>query len=67
MSHPPRIVRDGAGVQRVEMKGDDGWHDEGVVEEVTRLEHSGLVLVATDEASYLMTAADFDTPAEAAR
>lgn len=64
LSHPPRIVRDAEGFQRVELKGFDGWDDHGVVEEVTRMERYGLVLVATDSAAYLMTTEDFDTPIE---
>jgi hypothetical protein len=61
---PPRIVRDPEGVQRVETGNGEDWHEQGVVEEVTRLERYGLVLVATDEAAYLMTAEDFDHPIE---
>ena len=65
LNQPPRVRRDADGFQRLEVKGTGGWHDEGVVEEVTRLAaHGGLVLVATDSAVYLMTAQDFDTPAE---
>lgn len=64
LTHPPRIVRDAEGFQRLELKGDDGWSDQGVVEEVTRLERYGLVLVATDIQAFLMTAHDFDNPAE---
>jgi hypothetical protein len=65
LSHPPRIVRDAEGFQRLELKGADGWSDQGVVEEVTRLAaHGGLVLVATDAQAFLMTAQDFDNPAE---
>ena len=43
----------------MELKGSDGWRAEGVVEEVVRLERWGLVLVATDDTAYLMTAEDF--------
>jgi hypothetical protein len=46
------------------LHGNDGWSDEGVIEEVSRLERSGLVLVATDSQAFLMTAPDFDNPAE---
>ena len=65
LNQPPRVRRDADGFQRLEVKGTGGWHDEGVVEEVTRLSaHDGLVLVATDQAVYLMTAQDFDNPGE---
>jgi hypothetical protein len=63
LSHPPRVKRDAEGFQRLEQKNDDGWHDAGVVEKVTRVE-PGLVVVMTDDAAYLMRAQDFDTPAE---
>ena len=65
LNQPPRVRRDADGFQLLEVKGTEGWHAEGVVEEVTRLgAHGGLVLVATDSAVYLMTAQDFDNPAE---
>src|SRR5215218_1129527 len=64
LSYPPRIVRDAEGFQRVQLKGIDGWEDEGVVEYVTRLEARGLVLVVTADTVYLMTAQDYDHPLE---
>ena len=64
LSSPPRVRRDIEGLLRLEQHGNDGWSDEGVIEEVSRLERSGLVLVATDSQSFLMTAKDFDIPAE---
>lgn len=65
LSYPPRIVTAPDGSQRLQLHGNDGWKDEGVVEEVTRLgAHGGLVLVATDSTVYLMTAQDFDHPIE---
>jgi hypothetical protein len=64
LSHPPRIIRDHEGFQRLELRGDDGWKEYGVVEEVTRLERYELVLVATDTQAFLMTAQDFDNPIE---
>ncbi len=38
LTHPPHIRRDSEGLQRVELRGSDGWRAEGVVEEVVRLE-----------------------------
>lgn len=64
LTHPPRVRQDIEGFQRLELLGDDGWQDYGVVEEVTRLERHGLVLVATDSSAYLMGAKDFDHPIE---
>lgn len=64
LSSPPHVRRDIEGLLRLELHGIDGWSDEGVIEEVSRLERYGLVLVATDSQSFLMTAEDFDTPAE---
>lgn len=64
LTHPPRVKCDPEGMQRLELHGFDGWTDHGVVEEVTRLERHGLVLVATDTSAYLMGAADFDSPLE---
>src|SRR3712207_6891345 len=58
LTHPPRVRRDSEGLQRVELRGSGGWRAEGVVEEVVRLERWGLVLVATDDTAYLMTAED---------
>ena len=63
LSQAPRIRTDAEGFRRIELHGFDGWSDAGVVEEVVRLERYGVVLVATDEAAYLMTAQDFDNPA----
>ncbi len=65
LAHPPRImVIDDA--LFLQLKGDDGWDDVGYpVLEIKRMDaHDGLVLVATPEHVYLMTAADFDTPSE---
>ena len=65
LTHPPRIVTiDGS--QFVQLKGHDGWDGERYpVLEVTRMDaHDGLVLVATPEQVFLMTAADFDNPIE---
>jgi hypothetical protein len=64
LTHPPRIKRDDEGLQRLETKGHDGWHEGDVVETAVRVEEFGLVLVTTDDATYLMTAHDFDTPIE---
>lgn len=40
------------------------WYPAGVVEKVTRMDQQGLMLVATDDAIYLITATDFDAPIE---
>ena len=65
LTHPPRIVRDAEGFQRLQTGNGEEWHDQGVVEEVTRLAaHGGLVLVATDTEVFLMTAQDFNNPIE---
>ncbi len=62
LAHPPRVRRDAQGFLRRELKGHDGWSDQGVVEDVTRLaSHGGLVLAATDVQAFLMGASDFDT------
>ena len=65
LTYPPRIVTVD-GTQFVQLKGHDGWHGPNYpVLEVTRMEaHDGLVLVATPEQVFLMTAADFDNPIE---
>jgi hypothetical protein len=53
------------GAQFVQLKGSDGWDKGAPVLEVTRLDaHDGLVLVATPAQVFLMTAQDFDHPAE---
>ena len=44
------------------LSGSDGWDAEGVVEEVVRLERWGLVLIATDDPTDLITGAAFDHP-----
>ena len=65
LAHPPRImVIDDA--LFLQLKGDDGWDDVGYpVLDIKRMDaHDGLVLVATPEQVFLMTAADFDTPIE---
>ncbi len=62
LARPPRLRRDAQGFLRRELKGHDGWSDQGVVEDVTRLaSHGGLVLVATDVQAFLMAPSDFDT------
>ena len=65
LTHPPRIVviDDALFLQ---LKGDDGWDDVGYpVLDIKRMDaHDGLVLVATPEQVFLMTAQDFDNPAE---
>ena len=65
LTFPPRVVTVD-GTQFVELKGYDGWDGERYpVLEVTRMDaHEGLVLVATPEQVFIMTATDYEDPIE---
>ena len=63
LTYPPRVMPGEDGQPHLETYGNDGWHDNGPVLEIVRLERHGMVLVATDEETFMMTAHDYDQPA----